>query len=421
MITTLPLCALLALAQSAAEDPASDWTGWGGPGADFFVRDAPPLVEDWGEAGPKVLWKRELGEGYASILHRDGVLYTVYREEDVEIVVALDAATGETLWDQVEPAGRYPDMTPQFGEGPNSTPLILGERLVHSDIAGSLRCLDVATGEPLWTVDLHAEYGRGQRMEEYGYSGIHLDYEGKLIVLVGGDRHGVVALDPKDGSLVWGSEPFRISYAPPALLPIRGDVQLIVFSPTEVLGLDPDDGAVLWRHEVRCRTENNLTAPLLCAEDTLWISSQFEGGTRLLRLNQEEGGLVPEPVWFTQRVQQCHWNSILIGDQLYGSVGTVGGSRFSAVDWRTGEILWQNRDYHAAQCLYADGKILLLDEEGQLAILRVSPEGPEILATHVVGEPVCWSIPTLVGSTLYVRDTQHVMALDLAASAYEER
>jgi outer membrane protein assembly factor BamB len=417
---TASLLLSVSLTPQATEASAahSEWTRWGGPSADFMVADAPALVDDWGEDGPKVLWKHELGPGFSSILFREERLYSAYRDEGVEVVVALDASTGEVLWDHAAAAGRYADMTRSYGEGPNSTPLIVGERLFHSDIAGSMRCLAVEDGELLWTVDLHEQYGRQERREEYGYSGIHLPHGGNILVLVGGDVHGVVALNPEDGSKVWGSEPFRVSYAPPVILTIHGREHLVLFSPTEVLGLDPRDGKLLWRYPVRCGSENNLTTPILCDDEYLWVASQFDGGTRLLWLKEVDGRIEPEREWFSLRVKQCHWNSILLDDHVYGSIGTVSGSRFAAVDWRTGEVAWRHRGFHAAQCIYADGKILLLDEAGELAVLRVSPEGLQILAQHQVAEPVCWSPPTLIGSTLYLRDTHSVMALDLARSSY---
>lgn len=390
-----------------------NWLQWGGPSGNFMIVESPALVDGWGEEGPKVLWKREIGDGYSSIMVKDGELFTSFREGDEEIVVALEADTGEFLWEHAAPAGRYPDMERRFGEGPNSTPLILEDRLVSIDIAGYLRCLDLASGDLLWDLDLHAAFGRSKRLEEYGYSGIPLLYDGKILALVGGDKHGVVALDPEDGSLVWGSEPFPVSYAPPVILPIHGKDQIVLFAPKEILGLDPGNGVVLWRFPVVCGSQNNLTTAVLCEDEKLWVASQFEGATRLLELIEEEGVIRPEPVWFNLRVKQCHWNNILLGDYIYGSFGSVSGSLFGAVNWRTGEFAWRQRGFHAAQCLYADGKILFLEEYGQLVLARVSPEKLEVLARHQLGESVCWTIPTLVGTTLFVRDRHHMWSLDL--------
>src|SRR5512134_420217 len=108
---------------------AQDWLQWAGPNGDFTV-NVEGLAEQWPEDGPKQLWKRPLGDGYSSILYRDGRLYTMYRREGGEVVVALDAASGKTIWEHSYPRTVWPDMTPNFGLGPNATPLILGERIV---------------------------------------------------------------------------------------------------------------------------------------------------------------------------------------------------------------------------------------------------------------------------------------------------
>ena len=88
----------------AAPIRAADWLQWGGPNGDYTV-DVKGLAERWPEAGPPRLWKRPLGEGYPSILYKDARLYTMYRdsESEEEVVVALDAGTGTTIWDPTPP------------------------------------------------------------------------------------------------------------------------------------------------------------------------------------------------------------------------------------------------------------------------------------------------------------------------------
>ncbi len=412
---------LLALAWSSAGVNGGDssWTRWGGPNGDFKVV-GPPLVESWPESGPRRLWEVELGDGYSAVLCRGDRLYTVYREEETEIVVALDRKDGSLVWDFAYEAGRYPDMTKNFGEGPNATPLLLQDRLVTIGVTGKVTCLDAESGDPFWELDLHAKYGRQKRREEYGYSGIPLEYDGRILVLVGGDQHAVVALDPAGGSLVWGSAPGRVSYAPPALLRIGGTDQLVYFSPTEVIGLDPRNGEQLWSYPVECVTENNLTPVALCADDHLWVACQLDGGTRVLKITREDGAFRAAAVWESRTLKQGHWPSIVLGDHVYGSLGDA-SSMFGAVNWRTGETAWKERVFHAAQVLYADGRIILIDESGQVAMVRVAPEGPQVLCTAQVLESISWTVPTLVDTTLYVRDRKRIVALDLAASSYEER
>ena len=411
------LTTILAQLLSGAPGEDRSWTRWGGPTGDFHV-DGPELVEAWPESGPKRLWEIELGEGYSSVLCHGERLYTAYSEEGTEIVVALDRKDGSLVWDHAYEAGKYPDATQNFGNGPNATPLLLGERLVAIGITGKVTCLKAKSGDLCWALDLHEKFGRQKRREEYGYSGIPLEYGGKILVLVGGDQHAVVALDPADGSLVWGSAPGRVSYAPPALVRLAGTDQLVYFSPTEVIGLDPTNGKQLWSYPVECVTENNLTPVALCAEDHLWVACQLDGGTRVLKITREEGVFRATALWTDRAMKQSHWPSIVLGDHVYGSLGDS-SSMFGAVNWRTGETSWKERIFQAAQPLYADGRIVLVDESGQLAMVRVTPKGPSVLCTAPVLESVSWTVPTLVDGVLYVRDRKRIVALDLAKSSYD--
>lgn len=398
---------------------AEDWLQWGGPKGDYTI-DVEGLADWWPEGGPTVVWERPLGGGYTSIVTKGDRIYTMYRDGEEEVVVALDAATGETRWEHRYSVELWPDMTPAFGSGPNATPAIVADRIVSISIDGQVRCLDLATGDLLWSHDMPAEYGRRAREEEYGYSGSPLAVDGKVIVLVGGDDHGVVAFDPADGSTVWESEPGGISYAPATLTTLNGRLQYVYFSPEGVRGLDPSGGEILWHHEMEYNNGNHLTPIVKGDESHIWVGSQFpSGGGRLLRVDHVDGMWSAERLWFQANLRASHWTSIRLGDYIYGSTGGNEVSVLTAFDWRTGDIAWRQRGFHKAQSLYADGKLLSLDEGGQLTLARVSPSGLEVLARAQVTQSISWTLPTLVGTTLYLRDTENILALDLADSGGE--
>ena len=172
--TVLVIAASLLLSGAAVGE---GWLQWGGPDGDFTVA-AGALAESWPAEGPKQLWRRPLGKGYSSILYQDGRLFTLYRDGDEEIVVALDARTGVSRWEHRDSPKLWRDMSDHFGNGPNATPLIIGDRIVAIGIAGLMRCLDTASGELLWQYDLPRELGRRRRVEEYGYSASLLPYDG---------------------------------------------------------------------------------------------------------------------------------------------------------------------------------------------------------------------------------------------------
>jgi hypothetical protein len=85
----------------------------------------------------------------------------------------------------------------------------------------------------------------------------------------------------------------------------------------------------------------------------------------------------------------------------------------SAVELKTGQIKWRVRGFAKAQLIYADGKIILADEDGTLALCKVSPEKFEVLSKVSVLENIAWTPPTLVGTRLYLRDRKTIQAFDL--------
>ncbi len=395
---------------------AADWLQWGGPHGDFTV-DSKGLAEKWPEGGPKQLWKRPLGDGYSSILCKSGRLFTEYHSGDDGVVISLDAQTGATIWEHRYSPKLWPDMTREFGLGPNATPLILGDRIVSISIDGHVRCLDLDSGKLIWEHDLPGEFGRRKRVEEYGYSGSPLPYKDTIIVQVGGDHHSVVAFDGEQGSIVWKGEPGGVSYAPATITRLAGQDQFIYFDPEGVVGLDPSNGRVLWRFPIEFNNGNHLTPIVQCDENRIWVASQFlTGGGRLLAITPGEKAMHAEQVWFDRKLRASHWTSIRLGDFIYGSIGDNSVSFLSAFHWKTGKVAWRERGFHKAQCLFADQKLLFLDENGRLVIARVSPTGVDILDSAQVTDSVSWTLPTLVSTNLYLRDRKHILALELALS-----
>lgn len=395
---------------------AEDWLQWGGPKGDFTVA-ATGLAETWPAGGPKSLWKRPLGDGYSAILCKGDRLFTAYRDGGNDVVIALEARTGKTIWEHKVPFELWPDMTKEFGLGPNATPLIVDDRIMAISISGQMRCLDLDTGAVKWQHDLPATFGRRKRVEEYGYSGNPLPYRGTVIVQVGGDEHGVVAFHVNDGSVTWKSGAFGVSYAPPTITKLLGEDHYVFFTPEGVAGLDPSTGAMLWHSDIPFNNGNHLTPVVRCDDQHLWVASQFiTGGARLLKITKDEGRFKATEVWHEKKLMASHWTSIRLDDYVYGCTGNNEVSFLTAFAWKTGKIAWRERGHHKAQCLYADGKLLFLDEEGELTIAKVSPEKLQVLDSAQITESVSWTVPTLVGTRLFVRDRKNIMAMELGKS-----
>jgi len=416
ILRVVVLCVGLAASPVVAASPES-WTAWGGPRGDFTVTSG-PLAERWPETGPPRLWERPLGGGYSSVLHHEGTLFTLYRDGDEDVLIALDAGTGETRWENRDRYSFWSGMERSFGIGPNSTPLLIEGRVVGIGVSGRLRAVSAETGEVAWRLDLPGEFGRLSRVEEYGYSANPLPYEGSILTPVGGEKAAIVALNPKDGSIVWKSDPGGVSYGQPTLTRLAGRDHYLYFEPEGLVALDPTNGRTLWKHPIEFNNGNHLTPAVRCSENHVWVSSQFDtGGGRLLKIEAQGERLTVEEVWFTPKLRASHWTLHCRGDFIYGSIGGNGTSRIAAVEWKTGEVVWQEGGYHKALALWADEKLLFLSEDGELTLARVTPDRFEHLASAPIARANAWTLPTLAGTTLYIRDEEKILALDLSPQA----
>src|SRR4029077_2481860 len=243
--------AMLDAPRSVRGAGAESWLQWGGAGRNFMP-DATGLTASWPAGGPKKLWSRALGEGHSSILVEDGRLYTMYRPLGVlsavrrspeEIVLAIDAASGKTIWEF-----KYPAPTDGLdfsqGAGPHSTPLIVGNRIYATSTRKELFALDKATGQRVWAHDFMKEYHAPSPGRGYTCSPIF--YNGTVIVTVGGPGQAIAAFNQQTGALVWKAGDFEMAPASPILIDVDGQRQLVLFAGERVAGLDPSRGRPPW-------------------------------------------------------------------------------------------------------------------------------------------------------------------------------
>ena len=401
-----------ALAAVAAAPTAAEWPQWGGPGRDFESATT-GLASAWPDSGPRRLWRRALGEGYSSVAVADGRLFTLYRDGDDEVAVALDPATGATLWQH-----RWPEPTDGFnlqqGPGPHSTPLVVSERVFAVGARGRLVALEAASGRLLWARELVDRLGG--TFFDRGYAPSPIAWGDTVITTVGGAGHAVMAFRQADGELAWQAQDFGNAPASPSLIEVGGQPQLVVFMAREVAGLDPDGGALLWRHEHRTNWDLNISVPVWGDDGVLFYSSAYDSGGGALRLTRSGGSTSLEPLWFSNQVRVHFTNAIRIGDVVYASTGDFGPVPLLAVDVHSGEILWRDRHFSRASLILADDKLVILDEDGTLGLARVGPAGLEVLAEHQLLDRRAWTPPALSGRALFIRDREEIQAVELPGS-----
>ncbi|MGH9900634.1 MAG: PQQ-binding-like beta-propeller repeat protein, partial [Pyrinomonadaceae bacterium] len=361
--------------------------------------------------GPRQLWTRDLGEGHSAVIADGDRLYTMYSRGERETVVALEAATGKTLWEHSYEAPTA-GMNYEFGQGPHSTPIVVGNQLYTVGGTAKLHALDKGTGKVIWFHDLWKEY-KGN-FEDRGYSSSPIAYKNTVILTVGGAGQTLMAFNQKDGTVAWKKHDLMTSPSSHIVINLGGQDQLVAFLGKEIAGLDPNNGELLWSHPHATDYGLNITSPVWGEDNLLFVSSAYSGGSRVIRLTRKDGKTTPSEVWFHRRMRVHHGTAVRVGDYVYGSSGDFGPAFVVAVDVKTGNVAWQDRSFSKSNLLYADGKLIILDEDGNLALATASPAGLKVVSKVALMKTRSWTAPTLVGTKLYVRDRRSITALDLS-------
>ena len=410
--TILLLALVLSLTETAAQAQTSDWAQWGGPRRDF-KSETRGLATTWPATGPRRLWQRELGEGYSAIAAERGMLFTMYRKGDNEIVVALDAATGKTVWEYSYAAPFSAEYDMSNGPGPHATPLVSGNMVFTSGATGKFVAVDKKSGKLLWSHDLLSEFQGTLRVN--GYSCSPIAYKDKVVMMVGGPSSSLVAFNQKDGSVAWKKHDFKNSTASPIIINVDGQDQLVAFMYGEIVGVDPNNGNLLWSHAHPVEYGLNTSTPVWGPDNLLFVSSGYGGGSRVIKLSRAADKTTVEEVW-ANRLMRIHFtNAIRVGDSIYGSSGDFGPAPFTAIDVKTGNVLWRHRSFPRASFLFADGRFIILDEDGHLLLATATAQGLTVTSKAELLSNQAWTVPSLSGTRLYLRDRKNIMAVELGA------
>jgi outer membrane protein assembly factor BamB len=405
------LTSLLLLTGSLLEARAqSEWLQFGGPNRNFTA-NSKGLAATWPAAGPRRLWSRPLGAGHSAVIASGNTLYTMYSQGEQEFVIALAADTGKTIWEHKYDSP-HAGLDLEYGAGPHSTPLLIGDLLYTVGSRGQLFALDKKTGKVAWSHDLWKEYG-GTKMGR-GYSCSPVAYKNTIILTLGGAGQTLIAFNQKDGTVAWKNQTLDMSPSSPIIINVDGQDQLIAFLGKVVAGINPNNGELLWSHPHATQWGLNISMPVWGSDNLLFISSAYNGGSRVLKLAQKDGKTTAEELWAHGRMRLHHGTAVRIGDYIYASSGDFGPSFFAAINVKTGEMPYQDRTFPKTNFVLADGKLIILDEDGNLALATATPTELKVISKVSVMKNLAWTVPTLVGTKLYLRDRQTITALDLS-------
>lgn len=383
----------------------ADWPQWLGPNRTGISTET-GFLKTWPKDGPAVLWKRNLGAGFSGISVADGRVFTMFAEGDDEFVICLNEESGDEIW-RFRTGGTFEEW--QGGDGPRSQPTVDGERVYVLGAEGRLYALKAANGDTIWTVDLVD--GLGGRFPRFGFSTSPL-VEGDFLFLEAATRNGTfLALHRKDGKVAWASQNDVASYSSPIAVDLAGARQVVYFSGDAVVGLSPFGGSLFWRYPWKTSYDLNIATPIFVPPDQIFISSGYDHGAALLRIESGGDGFSVTRVWESRRMKNHFGTSVLVGDYIYGFDNAI----LKCIEARTGKEQWKHRGYGKGALIYADGHLILLSDNGRLALAQATPDGFREKAGGQVLDGRSWTMPTLANGRVFVRDMRKIVCLDLRA------
>ena len=392
---------LVCLSLEVAAQAGGNWPQWRGPNRDGISKET-GLLKQWPAEGPPLVWKAQgAGGGYSSFAVANGRLYTMGLRGDREFVVAFDVATGKEVW--ATPNGRA--FRNDQGDGPRGTPTVDGDKLYALGGNGELSSINALTGKVIWSINVLEKFG-GSNIR-WGISESPLVVGEKVLVNAGGPGASIVALNKKDGALIWKSQSDRAGYSSGMPVQIGNTTQVVFFTHERAVGLDLKDGKLLWEYAAPANKVANVATPVVRG-NRVFISSDYGTGAGLVEIKADG---VAQEIYFTKDMRNHHSSSILVGDHLYGfSSGILTAMRFD-----TGVVAWRDRSVGKGSLVYADGNLYALSENGVVGLIEATPDGYREKGRFRLqqGSLPTWTHPIIAGGRLYLRDQDTIYAYDV--------
>jgi outer membrane protein assembly factor BamB len=386
---------------------AADWPQILGP-ARNGVYAGPPLSEAWGTAGPRVVWRKPIGQGLSGPVVAQNRVILFHRVANTEVVEAIDAASGKTQWQYTYPTSYRDDFG--FDEGPRAVPVVANGVVYTFGAEGQLHAVDLASGKKIWSEDTMRRFGVPKGF--FGAAGSPLVEDGRVIANIGGKNAGIVAFDAKTGKVLWTATEDAASYSSGIAATIAGRRTAVFLTRHELVGLDPAAGQIRFQRPWRARQAASVNAATpIVNGDFIFVSAEYGPGAGVLRFD----GSKLTDVWSSDDVLSNHYATSVYSDgYLYGFHGRQEfGQSFRAVEFQTGKVRWSQDRFGAGSVTLAGNRLLILRENGEMVLAAASPDGFKPLARAQILPATVRAYPAIADGMVYVRNDNTLVCLDL--------
>ncbi len=389
----------------AAAETRAIWPGFRGPHRDGVIRGV-QIETDWSKSPPVELWRRLIGPGWSSFAVRGDLLYTQEQRGDDEVVSCYNLTTGEPVW-------RHRDATRFWesngGAGPRGTPTLSNDRVYTFGATGIVNALDAANGAVVWSRNVAAD--ADVKVPYWGFASSPLVVNDVVIVAASGR---LVAYDLATGKPRWLGPAHKGSYSSPHLLTIDGVEQILLLSGAGATSVAPADGKLLWEHAWEAGGATMLQPARAENGDLLLTTTSMNGGegVRRVAVAQGSGGWKVEERWTTRGLKPYFNDFVVHKSHAYGFDGNI----LACIDLKDGTRKWKGGRYGYGQMvLLPDQDVLLvLSEEGEVALVAATTDQFTELAKFPAIEGKTWNHPVLVGDLLLVRNGEEMVAFRLS-------
>jgi outer membrane protein assembly factor BamB len=387
---------------------AADWPQFLGPTRDG-IYPGTDIAPTFPAAGPSLVWKKDVGEGFAGPVVASGKLILFHRQSGKEIIECLDAATGKNVWSYQYPTTYRDDFG--FDEGPRSAPVIADGTVYTFGAEGVLSAIDFSTGKLRWSVPAHQLFHSPKGW--FGSAGSPLVDAGKVLMNVGGQDAGIVAFDAANGAVAWKATSDEASYSSPTVATIGGARHAFFLTRTNVVDLDPANGKIRFTLPFRSRFSASVNAatPLVIGNQ-VYVSASYGTGATLLEVN----GSQFRKVWASDDAISNHYSTCVYRDgYLYGFHGRQEeGQTLRSIELKTGKVMWSIENYGAGTVSLAGDRLLILRENGELVMAPATPNEFRPIAHAPILKAVVRAYPAIADGRLFARNEHTLMCFRLS-------
>ena len=388
----------------AAAKTEAEWPGFRGPGRDSIIPGT-RIATDWSASRPVELWRRPVGPGWGSFAVSGDLIYTQEQRGDDEIVTCYNAGTGNPVWAHRD-AARFWESN--AGPGPRATPTLHDGRVYTFGATGVVNALDARTGAVLWSRNASAD--ANVKAPGWGFASSPLVVDDMLIVAAAGK---LVAYDLATGAPRWFGPNGGDSYSSPQRVNIDGVQQIVLMSAIGATSVAPADGTLLWKYA--WPSDTRIMQPAVTADGNLLITAgDAMGGVGMRRIAVAHGsaGWTTQERWTSAGLKPSFNDSVVYDGFVYGFNGAI----LACIDAKDGTRKWKGGRYGSGQLvlLRDQGVLLVVSEEGDLALVKAAPDQFTELAHVPAIEGKTWNHPVLAGDRLLVRNGSEMAAFKLA-------